>query len=196
MPQAAAAQPIPPADQTYNQVALLTGIFFIVLLLGLGAFTYIYWRRRSSVAAVPTIERPKVSQKPAPASAAKTALTLETAAAIANEHPDAPREAEASNNVASIRTAPAKQAAYDSAPVTLPPTIPGEFEEREALIKQMVEAEPDKANPFRSRKARQRRARLILQSLTRKFEGREPWIDLSQYTRNWPSMARRQTSPA
>lgn len=197
VPPAAMTDPTPPAGQTANQVALLTGIFFIVLLMGLALFTYVYWRRRSSATAVPTIVRPTVSQKPEPASAAKTVLTLETAASIAREHPEAPLEQPAStDNVATIHAAPAKAASGDSTPVTLPAALPDRFEERDALIKQMVEAEPDKANPFRSRKARLRRARLILQSLSRKFDGREPWIDLSQYTRDWSSMARRQHSPA
>lgn len=197
VPAASVADADAPAGQTANEVALLTGIFFIVLLLGLGAFTYVYWRRRSSAPAVPTVVRPKVDPKPEANGEARTALTLEAASEIAREHPDAPRSLDNNvANVAPIRTAPAKQASYESAPVALPSTIPDEFEQREALIKQMVEAKPDKANPFRSRKARQRRARLILQSLARKFEGREPWIDLSQYANNWPSMARRRASLA
>ncbi len=53
----------------------------------------------------------------------------------------------------------------------------------------MVDAEPDKANPFTNRRARLRRARLILQSIGRKFETAQPWIDLSQYPEIWPSQA-------
>lgn len=43
-------------------------------------------------------------------------------------------------------------------------------EERDALLRRMVAAEPDEANPFTSRKARLRRARLILQRLERERE--------------------------
>ena len=54
----------------------------------------------------------------------------------------------------------------------------------------MIDAKPDRANPFTDRKARMRRARLILQSLGRKFDGARPWIDLSDYPENWPELAR------
>ena len=84
----------------------------------------------------------------------------------------------------------------DGAAVVLPERVPEAFAERDALIKRMVAAKPDRANPFRSRKARLRRARLILQSLGRKFAGREPRIDFSQYANNWPAQARKQHSPA
>ncbi|HEX8055106.1 MAG TPA: hypothetical protein VF481_00485 [Novosphingobium sp.] len=42
--------------------------------------------------------------------------------------------------------------------------VPDTREERDALLEQMVEAEPDAENPFTSRKGRMRRARLILQA--------------------------------
>lgn len=49
---------------------------------------------------------------------------------------------------------------------TAAPAIPAEelsFDERTQLLDRMVEAEPDEANPFVSRKARRKRARLLLQ---------------------------------
>lgn len=73
--------------------------------------------------------------------------------------------------------------------VTLPTAIPETFEERDALLKRMIAAEPDRANPFRSTKARAKRARLILQSLGRKFDDEKPRIDLSEYTANGPAYA-------
>jgi len=76
------------------------------------------------------------------------------------------------------------------AAVALPPVAPTDQTERTVLLKKMVAARPDRANPFRSPKARLHRARLILQSLGRKFENARPRIDLSQYTSNWPALAR------
>lgn len=82
------------------------------------------------------------------------------------------------------------------AAVSLPSELPESAEEREALLKRMVAAEPDRANPFRSGKARAKRARLILQSLGRSFENVKPRFDLSQYTQNWPALARGRTAYA
>ena len=104
--------------------------------------------------------------------------------------------------VATTAPAPARRHPMDGykglpnagAAVSLPAEMPETFEERDALLKAMVAAEPDRANPFRSGKARARRARLILQSLGRTFENAKPRFDLSQYTRNWPALAGRRTS--
>jgi hypothetical protein len=74
--------------------------------------------------------------------------------------------------------------------------MPATFEEREALIKQMIAAKPDRANPFTSPIQRRKRAKLILQSLGREFGDAEPWIDLSQYPANWPELARRKQAAA
>lgn len=76
----------------------------------------------------------------------------------------------------------------EGAAVALPRKVPDNFEERDALFRRMVAARPDRANPFRSPTARAKRAKLILQSLSRKFETRKPRIDLSQYTSNWPAL--------
>jgi hypothetical protein len=61
-------------------------------------------------------------------------------------------------------------------------------EARDALLKQMIDAAPDDQNPFRSRKARLRRARLILQSLEQKQkdEATQPfdWRTYQPSTRN------------
>lgn len=73
-------------------------------------------------------------------------------------------------------------------PVALPATLPESFEERGALLRELVAAEPDRANPFTSPRARARRAKLIMQSLGRSFTTRKPRIDLSEYTNRWPSL--------
>lgn len=96
------------------------------------------------------------------------------------------------------RPAEAKQARVagtlpsNGASVDLPARIPDTYEERDALIKRMVAAKPDKANPFTDRKGRTKRARLIIQSLERDFATADPWIDLSQYPNNWPQLAKRR----
>lgn len=81
-------------------------------------------------------------------------------------------------------------------PVALPAELPDSFEERDALLKELVAAEPDKANPFTSPRARARRAKLIMQSLGRNFASRKPRIDLSEYTNRWPALRGWHPAPA
>jgi len=85
---------------------------------------------------------------------------------------------------------------HAGASVALPARVPETFAERDALMKRMVEAKPDRANPFTDRGARTKRARLILASLGRDFGDAEPWIDLSQYPHNWPELARKRSAAA
>ncbi|MBV1690070.1 hypothetical protein KRR38_20885 [Novosphingobium sp. G106] len=73
--------------------------------------------------------------------------------------------------------APAEEMAAEATPKAIEPTphpsvaqrigteelVPDNREDRDALLEQMVSAEPDAENPFTSRKGRMRRARLILQ---------------------------------
>jgi hypothetical protein len=82
------------------------------------------------------------------------------------------------------------------ASVALPARAPQDYAERDALMKRMIAAKPDRANPFTDRGARTKRARLILQSLGRDFGETEPWIDLSQYPNNWPELARKRSAAA
>ena len=69
-----------------------------------------------------------------------------------------------------------------------PEAMPETFEERDALLKELVAADPDRANPFVSTRARARRAKLIMQSLGRSFQNRKPRIDLSEYSHRWPAL--------
>jgi hypothetical protein len=92
--------------------------------------------------------------------------------------------------------APAPSMAHSGAAVPLPSKLPATFEERDALLKRMIAARPDRANPFTSPVQRRKRARLILQSLGREFGDQEPRIDLSQYSANWPELARRNNAAA
>jgi hypothetical protein len=100
-------------------------------------------------------------------------------------------------SVSPLRNAtPAPSMMHTGAAVPLPRTVPATFEERDALIKRMVAAKPDRANPFTSPIQRHKRAKLILQSLGRDFGDAEPWIDLSQYPQNWPELAARKHAAA
>ena len=85
---------------------------------------------------------------------------------------------------------------HAGAAVALPQELPESYEEREALFYRMVEARPDRANPFTDRKARMKRARLIMQSIGRDFGEAAPWIDLSQYPNNWPELASKRSAAA
>jgi hypothetical protein len=81
-------------------------------------------------------------------------------------------------------------------PSRCPRELPESYEEREALFRRMVDARPDRANPFTDRKARMKRARLIMQSIGRDFGEADPWIDLSQYPNNWPELASKRSAAA
>ena len=64
--------------------------------------------------------------------------------------------------------------------------MPQSQAERQLLLDRMIAAQPDEANPFRSHKARARRARLIMQWMDSPArESRDPQFDLSAYTRHW-----------
>lgn len=91
-------------------------------------------------------------------------------------------------------TASSHGLARNGDPIVLPSAIPATVEERTALIQTLVDAPPDRANPFETRKQRTRRARMIVQSLNRSFANRKPRIDLSEYSNRWPSL--RGWSPA
>ncbi|MFY7836495.1 MAG: hypothetical protein ACOVQ0_09475 [Novosphingobium sp.] len=75
-----------------------------------------------------------------------------------------PGRAEARSPMAA-RMAGVQQPITPRPAVTMPTVAPAGMREREALIERMVAAAPDAANPFTSRKARRRRARLIMQSM-------------------------------
>ncbi len=175
----------PSAAPTPQQTTDATGFLALALIglvgLALAAFALVAFRRRPKKTgrAAPVIEKPLVEPRPTPAAVAPATVAAMTP--LAAEAPVAP----------SLRGEPRDNGlAHQGAAVALPRTLPDSYEERDALIKRMAAAKPDRANPFVSYKARVRRARLILQSLDRKFERAQPWIDLSQYSRNWPALGR------
>lgn len=91
---------------------------------------------------------------------------------------------------------PPASLAHTGASVALPRALPERFEDRDALLRRMIAAAPDRANPFTSYRARCKRARLILQSLGRDFADAEPRIDLGQYSANWPEPGRDEDAAA
>lgn len=183
-PQAVApAEPVAVADDGADMAGPLLGG---AAVLGLGILGFAAMRRRKTVV---TDDRVAIVEKPRVAPAADPAM-----AAVA----DVPHRA--GTPVQPIRT----DHAFDRSPaltasggaVALPRTSPQTNEERTALLHRMVAARPDRANPFTARKARMRRAKLILQSLDHDFADRDPLFDASDYPQNWPLVARRKYATA
>ncbi len=189
-PIGADPQAVAPADQPRARgigpigVALLAGLALLILLAG-----FLFLRRRRAAARAKAVTTTTRS-----AGAPGTARTVEARTA-----PPSPVEPVAASEAAVMATptvlkrrdpAPVRGALpSNGASVDLPATIPDSYEERSALLEKMVNAKPDKANPFTDRRARLHRARLIMQSLGVTFD-REPRIDLSQYPNNWPELQR------
>jgi hypothetical protein len=159
---------------------------WVAVLAGLGAIALAIWgfiaigrRRPVDRKAAMLIERPVVTTLSEPLAQPLAAEPVPTPS-VSPLHP--------------VASAPSM--AHTGASVPLPSKMPETFEERDALVKRMVAARPDRANPFTSPIQRHKRAKLILQSLGRDFGDAEPWIDLSQYPQNWPELARRKQAAA
>lgn len=173
-----AAPTSPETDNTQFWIAVLAGLAAIALAIW--GFIAIGRRKPVDRKAALMIERPIVK----PREPVAQPIIAEPVPTVAP-------------SVSQLRTAaPAPSMAHTGASVPLPRTMPATFEERDALIKRMIEAKPDRANPFTAPLQRRRRAKLILQSLGRDFGDREPWIDLSQYPQNWPELAARKHAAA
>jgi hypothetical protein len=173
----AVAQPIESRGVSATLGLLALGA--LALLIGLVAL--LFFRRRSPVR-THVVETPAVTEKlDEPVAPVPTAERIAATDASFGAAPTMLRQRD---------TAPVRGAIpSDGASVDLPATLPESYEERSALLDKMVNAKPDKANPFTDRRQRLHRARLIMQSLGRKFD-REPRIDLSQYPNNWPELQR------
>ena len=174
----AATPPLPAPQPTPVQRENVVGTLGIALLallaLAILAAGLLFFRRRNP--AIVAASEPVVTDE-AYTPAAEAPIVAATAPASASMH--------------RLRDANPVRGALpsDGAAVDLPARVPETQEERTALFERMVDAKPDKANPFTERPARAHRARLIMQSLGRTFD-REPLIDLSQYPNNWPELAR------
>ena len=143
--------------------------------VGLAAFLLFRSRRRKRNEEVPVIEQPVVAEP--------LSRDTETVGTTYNSEPAPAMRAEP------VTPAPITPATSNKdVAVELPSEAPRNPVERDRLLKRMIDAKPDRANPFASHKARAKRARLILQSLGTRFTDRKPGIDLSQYTNVWPEL--------
>ena len=169
------AQPAAELTPVQDPVSDGSGAALLFALLavggvGLAAFLLFRSRRRKRDEEVPVIEQPVVAEP--------LSRDTETVGATYNSEPAPAMRAEPITPVTSNK----------DVAVELPSEAPRNPAERDRLLKRMIDAKPDRANPFASHKARAKRARLILQSLGTRFTDRKPGIDLSQYTNVWPEL--------
>ena len=172
---------IQPTPEQATDITAVLGLVLITLVgLVLAVFMFAALRRRrariTQSAAARPIAAPVITPSRPVASVAEPAPMAEPTPVMFRE--------------------PSRTLQSNGAAVPLPARLPESYEERSALLQRMIDAKPDRANPFTDRKARMRRARLILQSLGRRFDGAKPWIDLSDYPENWPELARKPQAPA
>jgi hypothetical protein len=170
---APATEPAP--VQNNNAVGTLGLVLLGLLALAVLAVGLLFFRRRHPVV-TETVENPLMTRPVAEPPIAEPA---------APAAPMAPPTMLHRRDPSPIAGAlPSEGAAVD-----LPAKAPESYEERNALFERMVNARPDKANPFTDRRQRMKRTRLIMQSLGVTFD-HEPRIDLSQYPNNWPELRR------
>jgi hypothetical protein len=167
--------PEPTPTQSSNVVGTLGLVLLGLLALAILAAGLLFFRRRHPIV-TETIEDPLARRPVAEPPIAEPAVAVAPMAAPTLLHRREP------NPVAGALPS-------DGAAVDLPAKLPESYEERNALFERMVNARPDKANPFTDRRQRMKRARLIMQSLGVTFD-HEPRIDLSQYPNNWPELRR------
>ncbi len=175
-----------PADTSAGQdwTGLIALALAGIIPVGFAIFAFMWWRRRShrtNYVPVETIEQPV----PRGNAAAATTPAVDHEPFV----PQAPTAASTPVPVVAMSTAQSR----NSGEVVLPREMPATFAERDKLLRQLVAAKPDRANPFTSPKARARRARLIMQSLGRTFDNVSPRFDLSQYSYRWPNLAKPQS---
>lgn len=193
MPLPAASEPSVQADADGSETAVWFGALLSALaLVGLAGVAGIALRRRRKVHNLRDvkIERPVIDHNGLPLGAtlakptaaetvepvARLAVPVTTAAFVA------PRPVTVSGGDSTLQ-------ANAGAAVPLPRERPASPEERRVLIERLAAAAADRANPFRTRKARLHRAKLIEQSIGRRFENGRSRIDLSQYPLNWPELS-------
>lgn len=171
---AAPAEPAVSTDNGTNELAI-AGVLGALGLAAVGGVALLASRRRrhpAPLAETTPMER-TVEPVPATSVAPVTAAPIQSGSIRQSIPKMAPTMAQTQAN---------------GDPVPLPSSPPTSYAERDSLLRRLVDAKPDRANPFKSPAARARRARLIIQSLGRNFEDRKPRFDLSQYTHRWPAL--------
>lgn len=178
LPEAAATEAEMAANRAQLEPAAAppedaSGAALILALLGVGGISLLafFLMRRRRKEAVPVIERPIVTEP-----------------VRSHDEAHVPAASVERTAIAPALATPAYAERSNGAAVELPQELPETFAERDTLLKRMINARPDRANPFKSPRARARRARLIMQSLGTSFRNRTPRIDLSQYTNIWPEL--------
>ena len=185
----AVEQAAAPADDTgdTNTEFVLGALLAALAAGGLGALL-VASRRRARATATPVIERPRVT-----AQSPRAGIVQSTAFRAA---PSPQQEPERSWRPVTGSSTPTTGLGHSGAAVALPRKLPDTVSERRALLDRMVAAQPDRANPFRTPKARRHRAKLIMQSIGRTFATGKSRIDFSQYPMNWPELAASRTVAA
>ena len=168
-PPAAEVTPVQDPVSDGSGAALLFALL-AVGGVGLAAFLLFRSRRRKRDEEVPVIEQPVVAEP----------LSRDTGT-VGTTYDSEPAPAMRAEPITPVTS-------NKDVAVELPSEAPRNPVERDRLLKRMIDAKPDRANPFASHKARAKRARLILQSLGTRFTDRKPGIDLSQYTNVWPEL--------
>jgi hypothetical protein len=186
------AEPVAATAAEGTNEAMIAGLLSALGLAAVGGVAFAASRRRRrrveefDEVNYDTIEEPVI--EPAPVQTPVAVHTPEPA--FTTPVVPASSFAYAAPASAMAQTAPPRSASVqpNGDPVPLPAEVPETFEERDALLKTLVAAEPDRANPFTAVRARARRAKLIMQSLGQDFTSRKPRIDLSEYTNRWPAL--------
>lgn len=204
LPTASQAVTTVDSNDTTDTAVWLGALFSGLALLGLAGVAGAAIRRRKKVHDVRDIriERPVIDHNGLP-------LGTKVAPTAGSVNPEPRAQLAAAPLVASASTAAfaaprtyapqygeSSYQAHSGAAVALPRERPATREARRELIERLAAAEPDRANPFRTPKARLRRAKLIEQSIGRTFPGGKSRIDLSQYPMNWPELALRRPAAA
>lgn len=185
------AEPVAATADGGTNEALIAGLLAAVGIVAVGGIAFAASRRRRRRAddlddrAYDTIEQPAAEQ---PIVHEPIAVRTPEPAFITPVVPVGRFAAATPLMAPTAAPAMGRSTVSNGDPVPLPADVPETFAERDALLKELVSAEPDRANPFTSVRARARRAKLIMQSLGQDFQGRKPRIDLSEYTNRWPAL--------
>ncbi|UIP06261.1 hypothetical protein LY632_11255 [Erythrobacter sp. SDW2] len=167
-------------------VGLLAAALADLIPIGLAVAAVVWWRRRSrpvAAAPQPTVVSRSQPSKPAiePEPARAPLFTRDNAPRPVMSPAIDPRPSMAlGGGVALVERATSQartEPRYDEPEVPsddVQNPAPENTSARSRMIERMVDAEPDDANPFRTRKARRRRARLLLASRESGFGAMTP----------------------